>query len=486
METTTGCVVGELNALDFRTIPKGSFRIVSPTKKSKTIEFFDDLYTYPPNFRVKWDTIDELHEDLFMSYNYRTLNHSLPFMEVLTDFVPTEKEGSIQKTKYSLNSYLDGYLNKITSTQFYKKQSKRLQQSLQNVPVYAVLNGQNEIILAASTDSTSSNTTNIKKTTYDLCGTFDPLAEQNTQLGLFFMSRDDAEVYLNEIAKSDTQGTKMFGLSIHCFGLDFAYRVTREYHPNIDFRFVPNLNEVQTLLTPQKTGNSNFLFEDDQQQLRFRRRPINIIPVFNKINKWASPLSSFLEKTEYFKGVPIYIVKTTETNKNFFAARYADTVSVLDSISGRLINFIGSGFGFGNNWIMEGSIQSNESTPTTKTYVFFEEKAATEFCHSYKQNISRYKGSRSQLLQPIIKKPKILIHNLEDFLELLEDPITQKNQNINLDVETLQLIPSEEAKRDVDTYIQQNKKSIIQKTTKFFDFKYRRLSGFLEVLFNTN
>ena len=63
METTTGCMVGELNALNFRTIPKGSFRITSPTKKSKTIEFFDDLYTYPPNFRVKLDTIDELHED---------------------------------------------------------------------------------------------------------------------------------------------------------------------------------------------------------------------------------------------------------------------------------------------------------------------------------------------------------------------------------------------------------------------------------------
>ena len=38
------------------------------------------------------------------------------------------------------------------------------------------------------------------------------------------MSRADAEVYLNEVAKLDTQGTKIFGLSVHCFGLDFAYR----------------------------------------------------------------------------------------------------------------------------------------------------------------------------------------------------------------------------------------------------------------------
>ena len=85
METLTGYTVNELSTLDLKTIPTGSFRI-SSTKKSKTIEFFDDLYTYPPQFRVKWDTIDELNDDLFMSYNYRTIDDSLPFVNVLNDF----------------------------------------------------------------------------------------------------------------------------------------------------------------------------------------------------------------------------------------------------------------------------------------------------------------------------------------------------------------------------------------------------------------
>ena len=40
----------------------------------------------------------------------------------------------------------------------------------------------------------------------------------------------------------------------NCFGLDFAYRLTREHHPDVDFRFIPNLEEIQTLLTPQTTA----------------------------------------------------------------------------------------------------------------------------------------------------------------------------------------------------------------------------------------
>ena len=42
--------------------------------------------------------------------------------------------------------------------------------------------------------------------------------------------------------------TKTVGLSIHCISLDSAYKITREYHPGIDFRFVPDLREVKGLL----------------------------------------------------------------------------------------------------------------------------------------------------------------------------------------------------------------------------------------------
>ena len=116
------------------------------------------------------------------------------------------------------------------------------------------------IIRKARRDQLNVNTTNIKSNLYNFCGSFDPLAEKSSQLGLFFMSKEDAELYLNEIARFDPEGTKMLGLSIHCFGLDFAYRVMRDYHPKIDFRFVPDLNEIKKLLT---SNNSNIICGSD-------------------------------------------------------------------------------------------------------------------------------------------------------------------------------------------------------------------------------
>ena len=89
----------------------------------------------------------------------------------------------------------------------------------------------------------------INEKVYDTAGSFDSTVEKQQQLGLFFMNKFDAETYLKAVAQSDIDGTQTVGLSINCIGLDAAYRITREYHPGIDFRFVPDLNEVQNLLS---------------------------------------------------------------------------------------------------------------------------------------------------------------------------------------------------------------------------------------------
>jgi len=492
METTTSCMAHDLDYIDFRTIPNGSFRIPYSQKKSKTLEFFDELYTYPPKFRVKWETIDELHEDLFTSYNYRALNQNLSFVDTLTDFLPSGESGIVEKTTYSWNSYVEGYLNKIISTRFYGKQSKQIQESLQHIPVYTVLNGQGEIVLATSTDTSATSTQTFNQTIYNLCGSFDPLSERNTKLGLFFMTKKDADIYLNEIAKLDTQGTKMLGLSIHCFGLDFAYRVMREYHPNIDFRFIPDFSEVQAVLTKQTTKNSNFVFEDDQQQLRLRRRPINIIPIVSSLNKRLSPFSSFIENADYFKGVPIYIVNVNDVPSNFFVERYHNVLNLIDTVLGQTLRFVSVGTGFGKNWILEGSVHKQISSSTVQTYIFFEKEAAIEFCQHYGKQISRYSGGRVELLESLAKKPKILVHNLEDFLELWEDTLTETSainfsngDKLEFGTRKINMVPAKQSRKDVDLYLQQDKNSSLGKIANFFEFKYRRLLGFVEVLLNT-
>ena len=485
METTLGYIGHQLELSEWKIIPTGSFRIPYSPKKSKTLDFFDELYTNPPKFRIKWEMIDELHDDLFMSYNYRVLDQPFSFMDMVTKFSSYEEGEATSKVEYSLNSYIDGYFNKIVSTRFYEKTTRTLQESLQNVPIYVILNGQGEIVLATSTDSSVSTSSAL----YDLSGTFDPLVDNSHQLGLFFLSKKDAEVYRDAMAQSDTSGTKMFGLSIHCFGLDFAYRVTREHHPNIDFRFIPDLEELQSLMTPRTTGNSSLVFEEGQQQLRLRRRAINVLPLLGNITKWASPFPSFLEKSEYFKGVPIYIVNVNENPTNFVVERYYNLLSIIDKSYLRLVNFVNLGLGFGNNWILQGSVQQS-LTPSTKSYVFLEKSAALNFCQSYGNKVARYKATRGQLFDPFQKTPKILVHNLEDFLEMWEESTLSHDikaaDKDNVMMQNIRFVPSSLANRELNKYTQQNRKSIQASCKQFIGFKYRRLLGFFEILLNTN
>jgi len=364
---------------------------------------------------------------------------------------------------------------------------------LQPVPVYVVLNGQGEIVLANSTDSSTTNASRGNQIAYDFCGNFDSLVSNETQLGLFFMSKADAEVYLQEFAKLDPQGTKSFGLSIHCFGLDFAYRVMREYHPKIDFRFIPDLAEVQTLMTPQSTGDSNLIFENSQQQLRVRRRPLSFLPFFKKLSNKVSPFSSFIEKTDYFKGVPIYIVQTTPTSASRFVEGYFNTLNLFDTFVGRIINSLGFGIGFGNNWILQGSLQEQKATLPTKTYVFFEQTQARDFCRQFTRQVTRYKSTHATLFDKFTKQPKILVYNLEDFLESYEDRVIETNtqvvsseNNFLWDFKTLNFVSPKRSTIDMEQYSTQSKHFSLRKVTQFFSFKYRRLSGFFGLLLNTN
>ena len=62
-------------------------------KNSKITDYFDYLYSYPPKIQIKWDSIDELKEDLFISSNYGVLEHSVPFLDFIDDLL--QKTGKV-------------------------------------------------------------------------------------------------------------------------------------------------------------------------------------------------------------------------------------------------------------------------------------------------------------------------------------------------------------------------------------------------------
>ena len=233
---------------------------------------------------------------------------------------------------------------------------------------------------------------------------------------------------------------------------------------------------------------------EEEQEFNFCRTSIN--PIFKLANIGKNNLSSLNEKIRYFKGTPIYIVKLNDTERNFATDNYYKTVNILNVTSQQIFvkpfNFL---FGLSTP-ILKGSIHEKNYLKDTGMYIFFEQNAAVEFCKTFRRKIKLY--DRGHLIfKPLIKKPKILVYNLEDFLEsweekLIEKPdIKVKNNLINgshnvFDSTLIKFIPSKDSIIDLENFLQQPKKSFFQNSKKFINFKVRCLTGFLRTILNTN
>jgi len=398
------------------------------TKNLKVSDYFDYIYSYPPKIKIKWDDIDELNGDLLVGQNYGTLQHSAPFIDFIEDWFFHSVPKDATTEEYSISQYSDGFLDKLNSSNFFLKKTKKVQAELAKIPIFVIVNGHGEIVLnkPSKVISSKSPTAFLNERVYDSCGAFDPIVEKKSQLGLFFLNLLDAENYLKEIARLDFEGTQVAGLALNCIGLDSAYKISREHHPGVDFRFVPNFKEVKELLL-NDIGKSDMIVEDEQQQLRFRRRNVNMFSYLQKLGTWLSPTSSFLVRNEYFKGVPVYVVQVTENPRNFWVERYFNIAGVLDVFYSRIIQGLDHSIGFGHNWIMQGSLKDAGSSERFENYIFFEKKQALKFIRKNGQKIARYHGSRTSNLEFMIRKPKIMVYNLEDLLEDWEDTLVRES-----------------------------------------------------------
>lgn len=470
----------------------GIFQTEKLPKRNNVADYFDQIYNYPPKFKIKWDTIDELKEDLFIDSNYGVLEHSFPFIDFVQDwlFLETPKEGKAEN--YTFSDYVNGYLDKLYTSKFYQKGTKDLQKALTNIPVFVVLNGNNEIVLNNPGNVLGSKTfkSYTNELLYKVCGAFDPQVETRQQLGLFFFDRTDAETYLTEVAKADIDTTQLLGISLHCISLESAYNITREHHPGIDFRFVPNMGETKSLLTKHIT-DPNLIFEDGQQQLRFRRRTVNLFPYLGKLGSLLSPTSSFLQRNEYFKGVPVYVVQTMATPRNLLTEQYFNIAGAIDTFYGRFIQSLDSTIGFGHNWIMQGSIQDTMKSEQVNNFVFFSKTQADTFIREHQKNVVRYKGSRTSNIETLVRKPKIYVYNLEDFLEGWEDSLYEdvmaKNDNVKVEKTlfkngaTYFINPIE----DLQT-LEKTDSSLQNKIGSSLRLKYQKLKRYAGVFFSVN
>ena len=383
-------------------------------KEPNVVSFFEDLYTYPPKIKIQWKQLDLVEESDKLLPN-KIINH------------PPHK---------SFSGVRD-YMDKVISSDVYSKKIKLLKQTLKDVPVYVIVNGRTEIVVASTRSkklnlhdanvlSAGPPLINPEKRISDLPpntvtrrqvykrtlveSVKKALSTKSKKFGFIFFDPIEAQYYLDAmVARSEKKfhhrrdhSIDKVGLSIHCIGLDTAYSLLSRSSSNVDFRFVPSLPEVKAVLEHSSQGDTNSELAINERQLEqtLSRKALSIIS-----DQYNSA----------FKGVPIYIVVV----KDKFEA-------LQDS---------------------EKFKSSSTKTNSSANYIFFDREQALEFCEKYS----------SRMVSPIYTD------NLEDFLELwgeslvLNTDVTQSFININ---QPTYFIPSKRSIKTLEQYYNRPKDSL--------------------------
>ncbi len=383
-------------------------------KEPYAVSFFEDLYTYPPKIKIQWKQLDLVEKSDKLLPN-KIINH------------PPHK---------SFSGVRD-YMDKVISFNVYSKKIKLLKQTLKDVPVYVIVNGRTEIVVA-STRSKKFNAIDpnvldpgpllekpelitegneirkvIRRQVYKRSvveSVEKALSTKSKKFGFIFFDPIEAQYYLDAmVARSEKKfhhrrdhSIDKVGLSIHCIGLDTAYSLLSRSSSNVDFRFVPSLPEVKAVLEHSSQGDTNSELAVNERQLEqtLSRKALSIIS-----DQYNSA----------FKGVPIYIVVVK------------DKFEVLQD--------------------SEKFKSSSTKTNSLANYIFFDREQALEFCEKYS----------SRMVSPIYTD------NLEDFLELwgeslvLNTDVTQSFININ---QPTYFIPSKRSIKTLEQYYNRPKDSL--------------------------
>jgi hypothetical protein len=208
---------------------------------------------------------------------------------LVDDFLYTNNNQIIELNLDKKESISTGQLSIFKTNRrnpdFPTEQQKSILIGLKKVPVYTVVNGNNEIILASPRENGNSNSLEWFYKQYH--NWFIWTKDQGPiTIGLFFSNKEDAESYLHEICLKDPRGAQNFGLSVKITGLDTFYYLNRTSSPKTQVRIISDLEELDSLLKVHIKKN------------------INIVNPKQKYGR------------NWFKGTPIYILRTDDINNS--------------------------------------------------------------------------------------------------------------------------------------------------------------------------
>ena len=197
-----------------------------------------------------------------------------------------EKKNLIQinsewdKNKYGIPNVakLSQLFSNRRSPNFPNQEQKYLLNKLKYIPCYTVVNSKNEIVMASPRTEKEYNSLDwLQNKYYELF--FWSGDKEAVSLSLFFMNREDAATYLQEICKKEPKESEIRGLKIKTTGLDVFYKFNRTSPPKIQTRLVCDLQEIDLLLN------------------KYIKKSCNSI---NSKQKYSD---------QWFQGTPIYTIK---------------------------------------------------------------------------------------------------------------------------------------------------------------------------------
>jgi hypothetical protein len=180
-------------------------------------------------------------------------------------------------------------LSNKRSPNFPTTEQKYLLSTLKVIPVYTVVNDNNEIVTASPRESKNFYSLHwIQEKIFELF--FWRHDEGSISINLFFMNKEDASSYLHEICKKEPKEAENSGLKIKTVGLDVFYRLNRTSPPKTQNRLIANLKEIDSLLA-KYISSASFIVHPKQKYAKdwFQGNPVYIIKLQkNSTNKTLS------------------------------------------------------------------------------------------------------------------------------------------------------------------------------------------------------
>nr|YP_009394928.1 hypothetical protein [Polysiphonia stricta]ARW63490.1 hypothetical protein [Polysiphonia stricta] len=162
-----------------------------------------------------------------------------------------------------------------------------------SLPMFIIINSNNEMIISESTDQLSKNEIILKLYRQLIKKDF---ISKKLYTGLIFINNQDALEYKQSIEYQFANSTRSIKLKVVPTNMKLYSKFTSQRDSNLEFRLIPDLKEVSNLLHKYRSVK-NITFEPNQQHGRnhFQGQPIYCIKPFYVKNKNTNSI----EKVNY-------------------------------------------------------------------------------------------------------------------------------------------------------------------------------------------